>query len=90
MKSIIIALFLAFSVSAIAEEPAQKQAEQQTAQQVQADECDPALIVADSEAAKQEELERRGCCSHHNGVCGCLNGRAKCCDGSLSPSCGCD
>ena len=35
-------------------------------------------------------LNRRGCCSYHNGVCGCQNGRAKCCDGSLSPSCGCD
>lgn len=32
----------------------------------------------------------RGCCSHHQGVCGCEGGRAKCCDGSLSPSCGCD
>ncbi|MBS4759136.1 MAG: hypothetical protein KHX03_00355 [Clostridium sp.] len=33
---------------------------------------------------------RRGCCSHHGGVCGCSHGRAVCCDGSLSPSCGCD
>lgn len=33
---------------------------------------------------------RSGCCSWHGGVCGCLNGRAKCCDGTLSPSCGCD
>jgi hypothetical protein len=36
------------------------------------------------------ELERRGCCSHHSGVCGCEGGRAKCCDGQLSPTCGCD
>ena len=35
-------------------------------------------------------LERRGCCSHHGGVCGCENGRAVCCDGTISPSCGCD
>ena len=34
--------------------------------------------------------QRRGCCSHHGGVCGCENGRAVCCDGSYSPSCGCD
>ena len=34
--------------------------------------------------------ERRGCCSHHGGVCGCQGGRALCCDGTLSPSCGCD
>jgi len=36
-----------------------------------------------------EPLEKRGCCSHHHGVCGCEDGRAKCCDGQLSPSCGC-
>jgi hypothetical protein len=37
-----------------------------------------------------EDASRRGCCSHHNGVCGCSNGRAVCCDNTLSPSCGCD
>ena len=36
------------------------------------------------------EQERRGCCSWHGGVCGCKGGRALCCDGTLSPSCGCD
>lgn len=30
-----------------------------------------------------------GCCSHHNGVCGCSGGSQLCCDGSLSPSCTC-
>ena len=34
-------------------------------------------------------IERRGCCSWHGGVCGCSGGRALCCDGSPSPSCGC-
>ncbi|MEW6186715.1 MAG: hypothetical protein AB1585_13350 [Thermodesulfobacteriota bacterium] len=34
--------------------------------------------------------ERRGCCSWHGGVCGCTSGgRAICCDGTISPSCGC-
>ena len=33
---------------------------------------------------------RQGCCSHHGGVCGCGSGRAVCCDGSYSPSCGCN
>ncbi|MDO9233055.1 MAG: hypothetical protein Q7U15_06080 [Methylotenera sp.] len=42
-----------------------------------------------SEGTTQEQLARRGCCSHHGGVCGCNGDRAKCCDGSLSPSCGC-
>jgi hypothetical protein len=36
------------------------------------------------------EAERSGCCSHHNGVCGCEKGRAVCCDGQFSPTCGCD
>ena len=39
--------------------------------------------------ASSEEFARRGCCSHHGGVCGCSGGRAVCCDGALSPSCGC-
>lgn len=33
--------------------------------------------------------ERSGCCSHHGGVCGCSGSSQKCCDGSISPSCGC-
>lgn len=32
---------------------------------------------------------RRGCCSHHRGVCGCDGGRQVCCDGSYSPTCRC-
>jgi hypothetical protein len=32
---------------------------------------------------------KSGYCAHHGGVCGCSGGRAKCCDGTLSPSCGC-
>lgn len=37
-----------------------------------------------------EDPSRSGCCSWHGGVCGCSYGRAMCCDGQLSPSCGCD
>ena len=37
----------------------------------------------------KSEPQRRGCCSHHGGVCGCSHSRAVCCDGTLSPSCGC-
>jgi hypothetical protein len=33
---------------------------------------------------------RRGCCSWHGGVCGCSGSRILCCDGKLSPTCGCD
>lgn len=39
--------------------------------------------------ASIEEAMQSGCCSWHNGVCGCSNGRKKCCDGTLSPSCTC-
>ena len=36
-----------------------------------------------------DQLAQQGCCSHHGGVCGCESGRAVCCDGQFSPSCGC-
>jgi hypothetical protein len=32
---------------------------------------------------------KSGCCSHHQGVCGCASGRTQCCDGTQSPSCTC-
>ena len=35
------------------------------------------------------DIAGRGCCSSHSGVCGCQNGRSKCCDGTLSPTCRC-
>ena len=36
-----------------------------------------------------EQISQSGCCSHNGGVCGCDGGRAVCCDGKYSPSCGC-
>jgi hypothetical protein len=36
-----------------------------------------------------EPPARRGCCSHHQGVCGCEGGRTICCDGVTSPTCTC-
>ncbi len=36
-----------------------------------------------------KKVVEQGCCSHHGGVCGCNGGRAVCCDGNFSPSCGC-
>lgn len=47
--------------------------------------CEAILKTGDKELIAQ-----RGCCSHHQGVCGCNNGRDKCCDGTLSPSCTCN
>jgi hypothetical protein len=46
------------------------------------------MLIAKDTTLK--ELQKSGCCSHHGGVCGCEDGRAKCCDGTLSPTCGCD
>lgn len=40
--------------------------------------------------ADKETIAQSGCCSWHGGVCGCGGWKAKCCDGSLSPSCGCN
>lgn len=34
-------------------------------------------------------ISKSGCCSWHDGVCGCQNYRVICCDGSFSPTCGC-
>lgn len=31
-----------------------------------------------------------GCCHYNQGVCGCENGRARCCDGKASASCRCN
>lgn len=42
-----------------------------------------------TEGFTQEQLSKRGCCSHHQGVCNCTSGRVVCCDGQLSPSCNC-
>lgn len=47
--------------------------------------CEAILKTGDKELIAQ-----RGCCSHHQGVCGCSNGRNQCCDGTLSPSCTCN
>lgn len=41
-------------------------------------------------ASASDPSLKRGCCSWHGGVCGCKNGRAVCCDGSYSPTCGCN
>jgi hypothetical protein len=41
------------------------------------------------DGATKEQIVQQGCCSHHQGVCSCSGGRAVCCDGKLSPTCGC-
>ena len=48
--------------------------------------CDKNAAVDDT---REYETARQGCCSWHQGVCGCEGGRLVCCDGTYSPSCGC-
>jgi len=56
--------------------------------------CEPKNLIVlttsrtTSISAKQDMMQR-GCCSWHQGVCGCSKGRQVCCDGSLSPTCRC-
>jgi hypothetical protein len=54
------------------------------AQSAFADVCDLSTITTLA-------ADKRGCCSHHNGVCGCnkATGMQRCCDGTDSPTCRC-
>jgi hypothetical protein len=47
--------------------------------------------IAFAPKSTSDDEGRRGCCSHHGGVCGCAGDAhaLKCCDGELSPTCGC-
>ena len=44
---------------------------------------------ATGDPAIDEGEPRRGCCSHHGGVCGCGGDTLRCCDGTDSPTCEC-
>jgi hypothetical protein len=58
---------------------------------VQNDTNQPVAVTCTNQinTAKTDQIGRSGCCSHHDGVCGCAGGRQQCCDGTLSPSCIC-
>jgi hypothetical protein len=47
------------------------------------------LYVAVPSGAVPLPPSHSGCCSHHQGVCGCSAGHTQCCDGEQSPSCTC-
>jgi hypothetical protein len=95
MKAIIVAIVLSvFSLSVSAEEKALytcKYPELPTL--IQDTPCPEGYVTEHvrecDELALNDDIERRGCCSHHGGVCGCAGGRTQCCDGTLSPSCRC-
>lgn len=76
MKKMLLGIILLFSLTGIAAEVIV------TDKKV---DCEAILKTADKEL-----IARSGCCSHHQGVCGCSNGRTTCCDGTTSPSCTCN
>lgn len=52
------------------------------------------VCLQTSSSQQQNSLDRiliakSGCCSWHQGVCGCSGDRQRCCDGTLSPTCMC-
>lgn len=47
------------------------------------------LLTGMTSAPSDPGTEKRGCCSHHHGVCGCQAGQTMCCDGTPSPTCDC-
>jgi len=75
MKKLIALAVLAMSASAFATDQAPVPQEPQR--------CEVQREAAGKEMAGQ------GCCSWHNGQCGCAGGRVQCCDGTQSPSCQC-
>lgn len=52
-------------------------------------ECQLGLCQQEICVANIADVNRKGCCSRHGGVCGCEGKRMKCCDNTLSPSCKC-
>src|SRR5207244_2804553 len=49
---------------------------------------EPACDVVATDASATILLAQQGCCSSHNGVCGCSGaGKTLCCDGTQSPTC---
>lgn len=48
------------------------------------------LNTVENKNITTNEADRSGCCSWHGGVCGCSGSRVLCCDGTLSPTCGCN
>lgn len=78
-----ILVVISLSLSAFARDSSDEQKEQAPlATQQQCEQMKNA-------GAAPEILAGQGCCSHHQGQCGCQFGRVVCCDGNLSPSCTC-
>jgi hypothetical protein len=70
---------------AVASEPATSSGSVSGEDALSADTCQQNVSRADSGIIAQ-----RGCCSWHEGICGCSGVLIVCCDGSFSPSCRCN
>lgn len=57
---------------------------------IKAAEANAKASCGEALAAIDGTTSQRGCCSWHGGVCGCSMGSVVCCDGSFSPTCGCN
>lgn len=84
MKKFIIISLLLFASTCFAEDKKEPVVQINPIEVIQVSCADTGLNVF-----QKEELGRRGCCSHHSGVCGCSAGRVVCCDDTYSPSCTC-
>jgi len=90
----ILSAFITFSTGAFAEEETQCTAKRFLSENT----YQLSLLKTSNDKAQiaifflgdNKGVNRSGCCSWHQGVCGCSNGRALCCDGTLSPTCGCN
>ena len=104
MKKVIISLFFCFLlVPAIAwgapqqVQPETDQVQQNISKEIptakKLEQIAPETGIGENSIAGMKDPDlvpmQRGCCSWHDGVCGCKNGRTVCCDGTYSPSCGC-
>ena len=93
----VLSMLLMFSTSAFSTEiypsgPSSVQLSQKEQPSISQTDNAGATASTNTPASFKKDLEpqRSGCCSHHDGVCGCKDDRAVCCDGTLSPSCGCN
>ncbi len=90
MKLIILIFITLFSLSALGTECHKEDSSIDIILLATNDLTNKEINQSSDSSSTYTNVERRGCCSWHSGVCGCSNGRAVCCDNTLSKSCGCD
>ena len=86
----IVALSIAILLSVFAGAPLADTEQEQGSSAVTAMKDAASCEQLKQSGASADVLAQRGCCSWHQGVCGCSGGRTVCCDGTYSPSCTCN